>query len=221
MSELDFPNNFEQIFKEIVIPLVSQIEEPMDSEYRDFTGFKTNNLDDVYLRCESFYEKKKVELKKIFYGNKYSASDDKALLFDIHKIASIVCYSLIKHKLFAFDDNAAIQFIIDRKIEDTTWIIDNALVNYKLAFHVSVSMIYYKLLYDASKKLNDIRVDSLESQGQLFLYKTRQGHESFANSVILDLAKRDIHKRSFDYFLYSSLLFQLEEYNKELYKKQN
>lgn len=219
MSELDYQNNFELIFKKIVIPLIPQMEAEIDNEFKDSTGFHIKDLNDTCTLCKSFYERKKVELKKIFYGDKFSLSDEKNLLFDIHKVASISCYSLIKHKIFIFDENSAINFIKERKIEDSTWIINNALVNYKLAFHMSVSMIYYKLLYDASKQCNTMLADAIKSQKNLSLYKTRTGHESFANSIILDLAKRDIHKRSFDYFLYSAILFQLEEYNKEFFKK--
>lgn len=219
MSENDLPNNYRLIFESIVIPLIPQMEAEVDNEFKDSTGFRIKDLNNIYTQCKSFYERKKVELKKIFYGDKFSLIDERTLLFDIHKVASISCYSLIKHKIFAFDDNSAFQFIKERKIEDTTWIINNALVNYKLAFHVSVSMIYYKLLYDANNQFNTLLTDAIKSQKRLSLYKTRTGHESFANSIILDLAKRDIHKRSFDYFLYSTILFQLEEYNKEFFKK--
>lgn len=218
MSELDLSNNFRLIFENIVTPLIPQMSAEMDDAFVSSTGFRIKDLSNCCAQCESFYERKKVELKKIFYGDKFSLSDERILLFDIHKVASISCYSLIKHKIFAFDENRAVRFIRDRKIEDTTWIINNALVNYKLAFHTSVSMIYYKLLYDADKQFNIKLDNALKSQKGLSLYKTRVGHESFANSIILDLAKRDIHKRSFDYFLYSALLFQLEEYNKEFFK---
>lgn len=219
MSELNYQSNFRLIFEKIVFPLIPQMEIEMDNEFKDSTNFYVKDLNNTYDQCNSFYERKKVELKKIFYGDKFSLSDERNLLFDIHKVASISCYSLIKHKIFSFDENNALQFIKERKIEDTTWIINNALVNYKLAFHVSVSMIYYKLLYDADKQLNTKLADAIKSQKRLSLYKTRTGHESFANSIILDLAKRDMHKRSFDYFLYSAILFQLEEYNKEFFKK--
>lgn len=218
MSELDISNNFRLIFETIVTPLIPQVESEMDEEFKLSTGFRIKDLNSVCKQCQSFYERKKVELKKIFYGDRFSLSDENTLLFDIHKVASISCYSLIKHKVFAFDENNAVQFIKQRKIEDTTWIIDNALVNYKLAFHMSTSMIYYKLLYDANNQHNVELENAIKSQKGLSLYRTRDGHESFANSVILDLAKRDIHKRSFDYFLYSALLFQLEEYNKDFFK---
>lgn len=218
MSELHISNNFRSIFKSIVTPLIPQIESEMDEKFKLSTGFLIKDLNSVCKQCELFYERKKIELKKIFYGDRFSLSDESTLLFDIHKVASISCYSLIKHKIFAFDENNAVQFIKQRKIEDTTWIINNALVNYKLAFHMSASMIYYKLLYDANNQHNTELEKAIKSQKGLSLYRTRTGHESFANSVILDLAKRDIHKRSFDYFLYSALLFQLEEYNKEFFK---
>ena len=130
MSEFDISNNFRSIFENIVTPLIPQIESEMDENFKLSTGFHIKDLNSVCKQCESFYERKKVELKKIFYGDRFSLSDKNTLLFDIHKVASISCYSLIKHKIFVFDENNAIQFIKQRKIEDTTWIINNALVNY-------------------------------------------------------------------------------------------
>lgn len=214
---VDKINSFERIFNYIIIPLVCQIEEEVDEEFKSLTNLRTIKLDDAYSKCNDFYKTKKDELKKIFYGDKISTIPTSELLFDIHKIASITCYSLIKHKIFVFDEEKATNYIKNKKIKDTTWIIDNVLVNYKLAFKVSVAMIYYKLLFDFNK-LNNFEIETkLKEKRGLFLYNVREGHESFNNSIILDLAKRDIHKRSFDYFLYSALLFQLEEYNREFF----
>ena len=211
--------NFDQIFDYIVTPLINELPQYMDAEFKEFVGFKIKDSQKARESCKIFYEAKKTELKKIFYGSKYTKASENDLKFDIHKIAAIICSSLIKHKVFIFNDELAFQTIEQRgKFEDTSWIVDNALINYKLAFKVSIAMIYYKLLHES----NDDTKKFFKSHNGLSLYKKREDHESFENSVILDFAKRDIHGRSFDYFLYSAFLFQLEEYNKkvfELHKK--
>ena len=59
----------------------------------------------------------------------------------------------------------------------------------------------------------------LRNQRKLILYDSTQDiglHESFENYMVLDLAKRDINNRSFDYFMYAANMFQLEEYNRIL-----
>ena len=62
--------------------------------------------------------------------------------------------------------------------------------------------------------------EKLKKEKKLNLYTVKvskdQVHESFENSLVLDLAKRDINNRSFDCFLYSTIMYQLEEYNKML-----
>ena len=215
MSNSNDLTNFDQIFDCIVLPLINELPQYMDEKFKNSVGFKHKDLQKAREDCKSFYETKKTELKKIFYGSKYNKAAENDLKFDIHKIASIICSSLIKHKIFIFNDEVAFQTIEQNgKFEDTTWIIDNALINYKLAFKVSVAMIYYKLLHES----NDDAKIFFERHHGLSLYKKREGHESFENSVILDFAKRDIHGRSFDYFLYSAFLFQLEEYNKKVFE---
>lgn len=222
MIDTGFNENFKLIFNNIIKPIIFQIESKIDRDFFLSTGFHLNNLDEICNKCSTFYEQKKDELKKIFYGDKISKTNEisgEQFLFDIHKVASITCYSLIKNKVFSFDENKAIEYMRDNSKTDTTWIINNVLANYKLAFHVSTAFIYYKLLFDATKQGDKALVEKIKKQNKLFLYKTRDGHESFENSVILDFAKRDIHKRSFDYFLYSAFLFQLEEYNREIFDK--
>lgn len=204
-------SKFSKIFNKIVEPLIKQIEEEADKGFKKAANLKVKDLREACLACESFYETKKKELKRLFYGEKYSEKEDDKFLFDVHKVASIVCYSLIKHKVFVFDEKIAYEGMEEK---ETDWIIDNAFINYKLAFYVSVAVIYYKMLFEAEEEAKEELRLSLLKKRCLFLYKIREGHESFANSIILDFAKRDIHKRSFDYFLYSALLFQLEEYNK-------
>lgn len=227
MSNQASLSNFSKIFDKIVVPLIEQVKNEVDIQFKDKVNLKVKEREEACSACEAFYEKKKKELKRLFYGEKYSEKEDDKFLFDVHKVASIVCYSLIKHKVFVFDEKVACE-MMDGK--ETSWVIDNAFINYKLAFYVSVSIIYYKMFFEVeeaikkaieegtNKDAEEELKHSLLEKRKLFLYKIRTGHESFANSIILDFAKRDIHKRSFDYFLYSALLFQLEEYNKIYFK---
>ena len=139
-------SKFSKIFNKIVEPLIKQVEEEADKGFKKAANLKVKDLREACLACESFYETKKKELKRLFYGEKYSEKEDDKFLFDIHKVASIVCYSLIKHKVFVFDEKIAYEGMEGK---ETDWIIDNAFINYKLAFYVSVAVIYYKMLFEA------------------------------------------------------------------------
>lgn len=222
--------NFKQIFNNIISPIIDEIESEVDKNFKQDCQLKRKDLNIVCNQCEIFYQNKREELKRIFYGNKYTNEklDDDTFCLDLHKIGAIICYSLIKYKVFSFvfDRNKFDSLFDDSasKEEKTTdWIINNVLVNYKLAFHFSVAFIYYKMIFDANNENNIKLCNKLEKQRGLSLYKekehseSKKKHESFANSVILDLFKRDVKGRSFDYFMYATLLFQLEEYNKIIF----
>lgn len=217
-------HSYDFIFHEIILPISEEIEAEVDPEFKIICDFEKLNTEKVYEISHKFYRKKRESLKNFFYGevflNEKSVNYDDYCL-DLHKIASIITATLIRNKLFWFDEGKAKKYI-DSKDCSTEWKIDNLLINYKLAFYVGVALMYYKMLFDA--KGNDTQESQklykkIEMQGGLYLYPKNELHESFPNSIIYDFAKRDINNRSFDYLLYSALLYQLEEYNREKFNK--
>ena len=214
---------FKEIFNLIIKPLIDEVEEDLDDDFKKATGFKCSNLERVYQNCEPIYQSKREELKKLFYGAAYKGkpitSDPHYL--DLHKIGSIVCYCLIKYKVFWFDENKAWKYINDKFADQVPndWYVSNILINYKLAFHASIAIIYYKILFDANDN-NDFELYKLvETRQGLNLYPQKKDHESFENSIIIDMAKRNVNQRSFDCLLYAAVLFQLEEYNLQIFSK--
>ena len=221
--------NFQFIFTYIVEPVIDEIESTVDVDFKKKFVFRRNDLELIRDRCENFYQEKREDLKKLFYGNKYTKehAEDKKYCLDLHKIASIICYSLIKYKVFVFDSdkvNEHLNSLSGDTTLKTDWIIDNVLVNYKLAFNFSIAFIYYKMLFDATNNGDEELARKIQTQRGLSLYKEHSNnevikrHESFKNSVILDFFKRDVKGRSFDYFMYATVLFQIEEYNKIIFK---
>jgi hypothetical protein len=88
-----------------------------------------------------------------------------------------------------------------------------------LAFYASLSIIYYKILFDADQNNDSELYQLVENQQALNLYPIKKDHESFENSIIIDMAKRNVNRRSFDCLLYAAVLFQLEEYNLQLFSR--
>ncbi|WP_448918912.1 hypothetical protein [Eubacterium sp.] len=208
--------NFDYIYSKIIIPLIEQVKDGASTEFKRYCNLTTIDYCLVQENCEKFYLKKRDELKKIFYGEQYTYKNrnDDNFCLDLHKIAAIICCGLIRFKVFRYDKEKALEYIKENNIKDTDWLIDNVFINYKLAFHFSMAFIYYKMLFDSKNDKNDNLYNKIENQKGLFLYKKNSEHESFQNSIILDFAKRDIGNRSFDYFMYATVLFQIEEYNK-------
>lgn len=220
INNLDF--DFDLLFAKIVEPSIQYIKDHVDAEFKNSFNFACKDIAQIHDSCKRFYEDKNEELKKRFYGSKYNheKSSKGELCFDLHKMGAIICYSLIKYKVFSFDVKAVRNYINRNSITDTDYIANNVLANYRLAFHVSVLLVYCKMLYDAQKNGDNELYAKLFAQRGLSLYKKSQDHDSFKNSVIMDLAKRDTQGRSFDYFMYSTILFQLEEYNKLLLQEE-
>lgn len=220
-SDIDKLHSYDYIFHKIVIPLVEEIAEDVDSDFKDACDFETLNTENIFAKSHPFFKQKRENIKKNFYGDiflkKGEDLDDDKYRLDLHKIASIVCAALIRNKVFWYDEKKAKDYI-SKKEFSTDWLIKNILINYRLAVHTSFSIIYNKMLFD-HEETNKKLYNDIENQQGLYLYRTNDEHESFENSIILDFAKRDIDSRSFDYLLYSALLYQLEEYNKEKFNK--
>lgn len=145
---------------------------------------------------------------------------------DFHKLAAILCRTLIEYKVFNFDVDKCRQYINDNNIDkyNTNWVVKNALVNFRIAFYTSVVFLYQSMLFRYSTENKEL-FEKLKEQSKLDLYDTQAQaqecapntvQESFENCIVLDLAKRDIGNRSFDYFMYAIIMYQLEEHNKQL-----
>lgn len=93
-------------------------------------------------------------------------------------------------------------------------------MNYRLAFYGSVVFMFHSMQFEYHER-DSVLFELLEKKGKLNLYETNLPNngkvkESFENCIILDLAKRDNGNRSFDYFMYAIIMYQLEEHNKNL-----
>ena len=216
-------HSFDFIFHQIVLPLADEMENEVDADFKSACGFEKLDTERVFAISHKFYRTKRESLKKFFYGDIFSNAtklNNEDCRLDLHKIASVITATLIRNKLFWYNEARAQEYISSKELS-TEWKIDNLLVNYKLAFHVGVALMYYKMLFDLESDESGTKqlYKKIENQGGLYLYSNNKWHESFQNSIIYDFAKRDINNRSFDYLLYSALLYQLEEYNREKFNK--
>ncbi|MBQ7347624.1 MAG: hypothetical protein IJW55_06670 [Clostridia bacterium] len=142
----------------------------------------------------------------------------------MHKYCAIICRTLIHEKTIKYDMISCEKYIKDNNIspDDTNWLVKNALVNYRIAFYASVVFLYQSML---AKYTDPIIQAKLRKNKQLNLYTKKDGtpksinHESFENYIIVDLAKRDVHNKSFELFMYAALMYQLEEYNRIILKE--
>lgn len=218
---MDEINNFRYIWLEWIVPLIKDLCNQTDDIFRKFCNFRIRNLENIYNNAERFYQHKREEVKRTFYGE-YLIGDSKTQhRMDFHKISAIICRTLIEYKVYDFDEKLCQEYI-DKNIDiyNTDWFVKNALINFRLAFYSSVVFMFHAMQFEYYKD-NAQLFNLLEQKGKLNLYEMYTSNngkvkESFENCIVFDLAKRDIGNQSFDYFMYAIVMYQLEEHNKNL-----
>lgn len=217
--------NFQYIWNQWIIPLVDDLYAQVDNDFRQFCNLRIRDLDKICMEAERYYQKKRIEVKKEFYGEYHKGDSETDHRMDFHKIGAIICRTLIEYKVFEFDINCCRKYV-EQKVDpyNTDWVVKNALINFRLAFYSSVVFLFQAMRFEYFKS-NKLLYKALSEKGMLDLYNASSTDvklvkESFENCIVLDLAKRDIGNRSFDYFMYAIILYQLEEHNKILLGKE-
>lgn len=225
MEEL---SNFQYIWEQWIVPLIDDLYSQMDDGFKRYCHASIRDLNKIRIDAEKYYQKKRALAKKEFYGEYHKGDSETDHRMDFHKIGAIICKTLIEHKVYDFDTDCCEKYVKQKNDPcDTDWVVRNALINFRLAFYGSVVFLFQAMRFEYSKN-NPSLYKKLSQKGKLDLYKInlnaeksdaiclRPVKESFENCIVLDLAKRDIGNRSFDYFMYAIILYQLEEHNKNL-----
>ena len=220
-------SNFQYIWDEWVKPLVDDLYEQLDEEFKTYCNVQIRDLSGICPKAEKYYQKKREEVKKAFYGEYHKGDSETEHRMDFHKIGAILCRTLIEYKVYSFDTNKCKEYVDDNIDEyNTNWVVKNALINFRLAFYVSVVFLYQSKLFEYESTDTDF-YNKLADAENLDLYepsidsKEKTVKESFENCMVLDLAKRDIGNQSFDYLMYAIVLYQLEQHNKFLLSKKS
>lgn len=218
----------EFIFPKIISPAIKIAFDKADKDYANFVGL-TNLMDEskYKVKLSNLYEEKREWLKKIYFpkirlpntNEIMSKADGESKLLDMHKIAAVIARCILGLKPFAFYIDKANKYINrNKKLSDFTWLSQNYLLNYKLA--VDVAMLIN--LYDAIDKANRIEdsnkvelISKFANYGFDYYESPilRLEHETFYNSLIINLAINDANGRDFDYLGFATNCFQLQQYS--------
>lgn len=124
-------------------------------------------------------------------------------LIDHHKIAACLCKAFIQKKVFMFDatDSAPIEMLRS---------------NYNLAYNASLQIIYiYLLEYYYRYRLKNC-FDRLKKQKTLIAPPTTEGHDNYHLGRVKTLALNDYYGVDFDLLNFSSVMYWIEFYNRQL-----
>lgn len=212
-------SSFHFIWQEWIVPLTEDMLNQADTEFIKRAGLKIRDMNELFGVAKNYFEKKKTDLKIEFYGQDYESQEH---LMDFHKLGALLCRTLIQYKVFDFDISECENMVLEKDKKDISWLVKNALINFRVAFYTSVVFVYQSMLFKYDNEENHQLFEKLKKNRCFNLYETHQSksvnsvHESFENSIVLDLAKRDINDKSFDFLLFATIMYQLEEYNKAI-----
>lgn len=228
----DFERSFDYIWEKVVFPSISFVDEQMDADFKEAAGVcrAYENDSDFKEDVMEFYREKREWLKSIYLPH------EKNPVLDEHKLGAIWCRTMLAYKPFYFDIEAAENFV-EKKFgtnqakgtdpeelpNNSEWFTKNIYSNYRVAFIVSIGIVYLYLLYDCKEKgenLPEYLRDAYEyfrERKTLRRPRTTEAHNDFETSCIIALQKNDIQNRDFDYLAYAIILFQLEHYNRMCY----
>lgn len=228
------------LLPDIIRPTVKAIEENIDRNFKAEVEFYSYLDNTEYIsHLSDCYERKREWLKKVYFGDNI---DDTSLL-DMHKIAAILCRSILAHKPFAFNISKANGY--KKKLENDLrrnknksetqikdelldWTIRNYWCNYKAAIDIALCATFYDLVdklgeMEKTPTGNMFGVDIKDTLMQLNengidTYKRDTtpvplSHETFYWSLIINLAVNDTNERDFDYLGIATVCFQMQQYS--------
>ena len=218
----------EYIYPKAVTPVINAVLKNIDDAFKLETDFSFFMKEKEYeIELSKVYEEKRDWLKRIYFCENRFHSTQQPLL-DMHKIAAVICRSIIKMKPFSFDIKKANDFIVKaNKQEELDWLINNYLINYKVAFDSAMVLNLYDIInrlpsvdFQKSDNLKDTKeikenfLTHLAKKG-FYYYKDipfgiPYSHESYYKSSIINLAINDINKRDFDYLGFATNCFQIQ-----------
>ena len=211
----DESRHYAQIWDKVIKDLLSAVEEECDKEFSESCDLQMKPLGEWKKSLETEYRILRRSLKESCYGNR----KDKGVL-DGRKLAAIFCKALINEKVFCYDTNKAFNLLEKKKRElapdaFNIWAAHNVFLNYKLAYYVSLQLVYLTLLealltseqVKEATKLNDI--------GHLFHYPSAPNADSFDVNIIVGLARADFSGKDIDMFIFAMQLYQIEMYTVE------
>lgn len=219
-------NHFNFLWEKIIQPSIQFCLSEASEEFKQ-CSFVCNSDKKYKDKIEQLYKEKREWLKGLYLHNKMK-EDKTAARLDMHKIAAVLCRCIVGCKYFIFDE--AKVYNCAQKIDSSVklnWLINNAYINYKLAYLVGMGVTFFGLLHSLLERKNGVIIIKenykdlfmkLVEKKELSLYDTNVSHGDFKTSMIIMLMKNDINNRNFDYLALSTIFYQIQEYNKLLYK---
>ncbi len=188
-------------FEEFVLPTIETCQNEISDENLK-TEYKPVFLDkeNYKKRYAKTFRANRRKLKDLFYGN------DEHNYLNPMKLAAVLCHTLIECKPIRFEGNVQIS---EHTLSsyNSVWLANHLLINYKIAFLSSISLVFSQIL--AEKKPD--KDSEFVKSGQLAQYGCYD-RNSFQTNMIINLARNSLLGRDFDDLMFALMMFQWHEY---------
>lgn len=190
---------YDYIWRNVIEPNIAELFKTVQQATND-SSFKQKNISEVKREIINRYKVKRDRLKELYHFDN-NIQEDK--LIDCHKIAACFASVLVDYKVFSYEIN---QGLTD----------DVFLANARLAYRVSLGIIYLSLLYHYKKNGDESIVKQLQSMQQLEVPPTTLGHDEYNLGREKTIVLNDVFDNEFDMLTYSDMMFWIEYYNRQL-----
>ena len=194
---------YDYIWTNVIEPNIAELFKMVQQKTND-SSFKQKNIEEVKSEIINRYEVKRDRLKELYHYDN-NIQEDK--LIDCHKIAACFASVLFDYKVFSYEINPGLTD-------------DVFLANARLAYRVSLGIIYLSLLYHYKKSGNEPIVGQLQSMPQLEVPPTSHGHDEYNLGREKTIVLNDVFNNEFDVLTYSDMMFWIEYYNRQLLEKE-
>lgn len=108
---MDEISNFKYIWTEWIVPLIGDLYAQIDEKFRKYCNVRIRNLDEISNNAERYYQHKREEVKRVFYGEYHKGDSETEHRMDFHKISAIICRTLVEYKVYDFDEKLCQEYV--------------------------------------------------------------------------------------------------------------
>lgn len=213
---------FEDVWN-VIIKNIDYSFADIDPAFKERADARIKDLSQLHDSVEPDYKLKRHETKMLFYKD-----GSRERLLDSRKLGAVVCVALINNKPIVFDEKKAKEYALEKKdqleqADYNIWACNNILINFKIAYLSSISLVYYSCMYCLNKNIQILEDDFDEEQRKAFFDKLKllkrlcnypkcKEFDSFGVNMIVSLARTSLSNNEIDIEMYALQLWQIEMY---------
>lgn len=191
---------YEYIWRNVIEPNITCIADKAKNSSQN-SALVADDMAQIKEKILKSYEKKRDELKSSYHFDDGDKPEERKI--DCHKIAACFAAVIYEEKIFSYD--------LSKDVTD-----DVFLANARLAYYVSLGILYINLVYQYGCNHKREIANKLLEQKRLKVPPTNPGHDPYNVGREKTLALNETFGNGFDILTYSDMMFWIEYYNRQI-----